>query len=58
MFWAQSTTRDCIRAEGDFHKETYNWKDQLERDKIERTERKNRELSGEFVEYDIVESAK
>ena len=25
VFWAKSTTRAYIRAEGDFRKETYSW---------------------------------
>ena len=28
VFWAQQTTRDYIMVQGDFHKETYSWKDQ------------------------------
>ena len=28
VFWAQSTTREYIRAEGDFRKAIYSWKDQ------------------------------
>ena len=31
-FWAQSTSRDYIRAEGDVHKEIYSWKDQEDRE--------------------------
>ena len=38
MFWAQSTTRDYIRAEGDFHKERHSWKDQIR----QTSDRKNR----------------
>ena len=56
VFWAQSTTTDYIRAEGDFHKEIYSWKDQQGRDKTWRTEWENGELSGEFMEWDTVGS--
>ena len=28
LFWAQSAIRDYITAEGDFHIETFSWKDQ------------------------------
>ena len=48
---------DYIRAEGDFHKETYSWKDQQGRDKTGRTERENGELSEEFMEWNTVEKA-
>ena len=54
---AQSTTTDHIRAEGDFHKQTYSWKDQQGRDKTGRTEWENGELSGEFMEWNKVERA-
>ena len=44
VFRAQPTTRDYIRAEGDFHKEIYSSKDQKGREKTVRTESKNGEL--------------
>ena len=48
---------DHIKAEEDFHKETYSWKDQKGSGKIGRTEWENRELSGEFMEWNTVEMA-
>ena len=42
MLWAQSTTRDYIRAEGDVPKLIYSWKGQYGRDKTGRTVRKRR----------------
>ena len=56
MFWAQSTTRDYIRVEADFYKEIYSWKDQKDRGETG-TELENRELSGEFMEWNAVERA-
>ena len=44
------TTKDYIRAEGDFRKETYSGKGQEGRDKTGRTERENRQVSGKFIE--------
>ena len=55
MFSVQSTIRDYIRAEGDFHKEIHSWKDQWGRYKTERTEWERGELSGEFMEWNTVE---
>ena len=46
MFWAQSTSMDYIRAEGDFHTETYGWKDQQGRDKTGRIEWENGRVVG------------
>ena len=57
MFWDQSTARDYIKAEGDFHKEIYIWKDRWGRDKTGRTERDNGEMSGEFMKWNTVERA-
>ena len=57
VFWAQSTTKDFIRAEGDFHKVIYNWKGQYGRDRTGRTEWENGELSGELMEWNKVERA-
>ena len=57
VFWAQSAARDHIRAEEDFLKEIYSWKDQFNRDKTERTEWENGVLSGEVMEWNIVERA-
>ena len=54
---SQSTTKDHIRAEGDFHKEIYSWKDQLGRNKTRRTEWESEELLGEFMEWNRVERA-
>ena len=53
MFRAQPTTRDYIRAEGDFHKEICSWKER--RIKARRTERESEELLGEFMELNTVE---
>ena len=57
MFWAQSTTRNYIRADGDFHEEIYSWKDYESRDKTGRTEWENEELSEEFMQWNTVERA-
>ena len=48
---------DYIRTEGDFHKEICNWKDQNGRDQTRRTDWENGELSGEFMEWNTVETA-
>ena len=48
---------DYIRAEGDFHKETYSRKDQLGRNKTGRTELESGELSGVFMELNTGERA-
>ena len=58
MFWAQSTTRDYIRAEGDFYKEIHSWKDQEGRDETRKREWENRELFGEVMAWNTVERAK
>ena len=48
---------DYIRAEEDFHKEIYSWKDQQGKNKNGRTEWESGELSGEFMERNTVERA-
>ena len=58
VFWAKSTTSDHIRAERDFHKILYSWKDQQGRDKTGRTESENGEFSEEFMEQNTLEKAK
>ena len=45
-FRAQSTTRDYIRAEGDFHEETYSSKDQYGRDKTGKIRVRKRKVVG------------
>ena len=57
MFWAQSTIRNYIRVEGNFHKEVYSLKDQYGRNKTGRTEWENGELSGECMEWNTAERA-
>ena len=48
MLKAQSTAKAYIRAEGDFDKEIYSWKDQYDRYKTRRTEWESGELLGEI----------
>ena len=56
MLQAQSTTKDYIRAEGDFHKETCSWRTyKAEIGQEEQSE--SWELSGEFMEWNTVERA-
>ena len=50
VFWAQSPTRDHIRAEEDFHTELNSWKDQQARDKTGKTEWKKRRVVGRIYE--------
>ena len=57
MLSAQSTMKEYTRAEGNFHKEIYSWRDQQGRNKTRRTEWESRELSGGFMESNTVEKA-
>ena len=57
MFYALSSTKDYIRAKGNFHKQICNWKDQLGRNKNGKPKWEKGELSRDFMEWNTVERA-